>query len=154
MKLTFITYGALFLSLFACRKECLTPPEPFRFILVDASTGKNVTPEKPDQLRLYYVVGQTKFNVEYQLAALQKGNGNEMYIQAADIPWISLDATKSKHFFIEQVGRPTADELVVDVVQEATSEKCKRFSYQNVLFNSKSYALDRSLTPYVYVLPH
>jgi hypothetical protein len=139
----------LLLSSGSCKKEeCFTPPEPFVFKIVNTA-GDNITSTSSADLKIYYLVGQSKVYLASQ-ADFFPGSA-EAYIRVPDLPWISEDATKSKTFFLERIDRPVPDVLFVDVVREEGG-KCTRYTYKSVKFNNVSSELQKSSNPYAYVL--
>lgn len=149
--LKYITFSLSIFSIFfaSCKKEeCFTPPEPFVFKIVNAN-GDNITSSSTSDLKIYYLIGQSKIYLTSQPGFFQ--NSTDAYIRVPDLPWISEDATKSKTFFLERVNRPTPDVLFVNVVREK-GNNCTRYSYKSVKFNDVTSDLQTSSSPYAYVL--
>ncbi len=111
--------------------DCLTPPESFRMMIVDKTTGEDLFDGKTyftDSLEIYYFQNQERKEAPFQI---ENFNSYEKVIKSDQLPWISVGGDKT--FYIRLNSQDT-DTLYLHVA-EYLYYCCRSYPYVEVLIN-------------------
>lgn len=135
MKNVIIVFALLVSSLyFSCDKECFSPPESFRLILLNPDGYSLITAINESSVKLF-VAGSSN-NAPIPTNVLQYYNAeqddNTYYVESSDLPWKSIEGTKN---YLLTIGNDSIG-LSVDVVTKKLN-KCTTHSYNIVSCNGQ-----------------
>ncbi|HNL07093.1 MAG TPA: hypothetical protein PKH93_05920 [Chitinophagales bacterium] len=130
MKNIKILFGLLFLiMLHSCDKECFSPPDPFRLVLLNSDGYSIITSSNEDNIKLF--IADSNNNVEIPANVLQyydvAQDVNTYYIESSDLAWKSIEGTKN---YLLTIANDSIS-LGVDVFTK-TVDKCTTHPYNIV----------------------
>jgi len=131
----------------ACNtKECFTPPENFRMIIIDENTGLNLISEgyyQQDSIKIYYL---DNFD-EIELIDLEISNfiSFSNVLISKELPWKScINSIKTYYLYLDQND---IDTLFIDVAVK-NDDGCTWHEYNEVRFNDKIPTYNKDLGGY------
>jgi len=128
-----------------CTKECFTPPENFRLVLIDQNTGLNAITEGTyhrDSLKLFYQSDNLKL-VDLLITDFMEF---EDVLISQELPWNSaLSSIKTYYLYLNKFD---TDTLYVDVIKKS-EDCCTWHEYIDVKYNGKTLTLNKDLVGYL-----